>query len=269
MSEGLLRFSAFGGIFVAMALLELVLPKRNLSQSKSRRWFTNIAIGGIDSLVIRLMGMLVVPLVALAAAIYAEARGWGLFNIVDLPHWIEIIAAVVILDFAIYLQHLASHKVPMLWRLHKVHHSDVDIDVTTAIRFHPIEIALSMLYKIVLVFLLGPAAMAVVAFEILLNGCAMFNHANVALPRWLDRLLRTFLVTPDMHRVHHSIVHRETDSNYGFSLSFWDRMFKTYNAQPKAGHNRMTIGLAEHQSEQPTGFLWSVLLPFRSATKED
>jgi len=269
MSEGLLRFGAFGGIFIVMALLELLWPKRNLSQSKARRWFTNISIGGLDSLVIRLMGMLAVPLVALAAAIYAEARGWGLFNLIDLPIWIEFVTAVVILDFAIYLQHVASHKIPVLWRLHKVHHSDVDIDVTTAIRFHPIEIALSMLYKIVLVLALGPAAVAVVAFEILLNGTAMFNHANVALPKWLDRILRLVLVTPDMHRVHHSIIHGETDSNYGFSLSLWDRAFRTYIAQPAHGHRGMTIGLEEHQTGEPTRFAWSLLLPFRSRGTPD
>ncbi len=268
-SEGLIRFSAFAGVFIVMALLELALPKRDLSQPKSRRWFTNILIAGVDSLIIRLMSMLAVPLVALAAAIYAENRGWGLFNIVALPLWFEFVVAIIILDFAIYLQHVASHKIPVLWRLHKVHHSDVDIDVTTAIRFHPIEIALSMLYKIVLVFLLGPAALAVVAFEIILNGCAMFNHANVALPKRLDAVLRTILVTPDMHRVHHSIIHQETDSNYGFNLSIWDKMFGTYNAQPEKGHHGMTIGLDSYQDDRPTRFSWSILLPFRSKPDAD
>ena len=268
-SEGLVRFSAFAGVFLVMALLELALPKRVLSQPKSKRWFTNILIGGLDSVIVRLMSMLAVPLVALAAAIYAESRGWGLFNMVDLPRWLELVAAVIILDFGIYLQHVASHKIPALWRLHQVHHSDVDIDVTTAIRFHPIEIALSMLYKIVLVFLLGPAAVAVVAFEILLNGCAMFNHANVRLPGWLDSFLRMFLVTPDMHRVHHSIVQRETDSNYGFSLSIWDKMFRTYTAQPRDGHDGMHIGLDAYQDARPTRFAWSVLLPFRKPENRD
>ncbi|MEL6289834.1 MAG: sterol desaturase family protein, partial [Pseudomonadota bacterium] len=219
MSEGMIRFAAFGGIFVLMALLELALPRRELSQSRRTRWTTNLLIAGVDTLIVRLMGMLAVPLVALAAAIYAQSQGWGLFNLVDWPLWLEFVAAIVLLDLAIYGQHVASHRIPFLWRLHKVHHSDVDIDVTTAIRFHPGEIALSMLFKIALVFLIGPAAIAVVAFEILLNGAAMFNHANVALPRWLDRLLRLFLVTPDMHRVHHSTIVRETDSNFGFSLS--------------------------------------------------
>ncbi|MEL6423651.1 MAG: sterol desaturase family protein [Pseudomonadota bacterium] len=262
MSEGMIRFAAFGGIFVLMALLELALPRRELSQSRRTRWTTNLLIAGVDTLIVRLMGMLAVPLVALAAAIYAQSQGWGLFNLVDWPLWLEFVAAIVLLDLAIYGQHVASHRIPFLWRLHKVHHSDVDIDVTTAIRFHPGEIALSMLFKIALVFLIGPAAIAVVAFEILLNGAAMFNHANVALPRWLDRLLRLFLVTPDMHRVHHSTIVRETDSNFGFSLSLWDRVFRTYRAQPEGGHTGMKIGLEEYQDARPTRFTWALALPF-------
>ncbi len=269
MSETVIRLSAFAGIFLAMALLELALPKRKLTGKKSHRWLTNVAIAGIGSLVVRLMGMLAIPLVALAAAIYAENQGWGIFNLVGLPVWLEFLAAVIILDFAIYIQHVVSHKIPMLWNFHKVHHSDIDIDLTTGIRFHPVEIALSMLYKIVLVFLLGPSAAAIVAFEIMLNGTAMFNHANVALPGWLDTIVRKFLVTPDMHRIHHSIIHRETDSNYGFSLSIWDRMFRTYNEQPAEGHEGMTIGLPEYQDAQPTGFTWSVLLPFRPDSGKD
>ncbi|MEO0619306.1 MAG: sterol desaturase family protein [Pseudomonadota bacterium] len=267
MSEGVIRFAAFGGIFLAMALLELAIPRRDLSQPRARRWTTNLLIAGVDTLIVRLMGMLAVPLVALAAALFAEQQGWGLFNLIDAPIWIEWLAAIVLLDLAIYAQHVASHKIPLLWRLHKVHHSDVDIDVTTAIRFHPAEIALSMLYKIVLVLALGPAAGAVVLFEILLNGAAMFNHANLALPRWLDRLLRMFLVTPDMHRIHHSIIERETDSNYGFSLSFWDRAFGTYNETPEGGHTGMTIGLREYQDVRPTRFAWAVLLPFRNSRR--
>lgn len=262
-TEPVLRLSAFAGILLTMAALELALPRRKLNRSKSRRWFTNIAIGGVDSLLVRLMASFVIPIAAVATALYAEASGWGLFNLINLPVWFEIILAVIILDFAIYLQHVASHKIPMLWNFHKMHHSDPDIDVTTAIRFHPVEIGLSMLYKIVLVFILGPAAVAVVLFEVLLNGTAMFNHANLKLPLWLDRIVRLVLVTPDMHRIHHSVIHRETDSNYGFALSWWDRVFKTYNEQPEKGHDAMTIGLPEYQSEKPTGLLWSLTLPFR------
>lgn len=266
-SEGAVRFTAFAGIFLAMALLELMIPKRDLGAPKSRRWFTNIAIAGIDSLIVRLMALFVVPLVAVAAALYAEQAQLGLFNWLDWPVWLEIVLAVIFLDLAIYGQHVASHKFAILWRLHKVHHSDVDFDVTTAIRFHPIEIALSMLYKIVLVLIFGAAAVAVVLFEIILNGCAMFNHANIALPHWLDHGLRQVLVTPDMHRVHHSIIHRETDSNYGFNLSIWDRIFGTYRAAPKHGHQGMTIGLPGFQSEAPTGLTWSLSLPFRGAAR--
>lgn len=177
------------------------------------------------------------------------------------PVWIEITLAVLIFDLAIWAQHLVTHKVPLLWRLHPVHHADVDMDVTTAIRFHPFEIALSMLLKIGLVYLIGPAALAVVLFEVILNGTAMFNHSNIALPVWLDGALRRVLVTPDMHRVHHSVDRTEHDSNYGFSLSVWDRLFGTYIAQPRDGHDEMHTGL-KWQDERPARFGWSLALPF-------
>lgn len=262
-SEATLRFSIFAAVFVIMAALELAIPKRELGHSKAHRWFTNIVIGGLDSLIVRLMATLIIPLAAVAAAMWAAAQGWGLLNWLAWPIWLEILVAIVVLDLAIYGQHVASHKIPILWRLHRVHHSDVDIDVTTAIRFHPIEIALSMLWKIVVVLALGAPPEAVVVFEVILNGCAMFNHSNVALPAGLDRVLRTLIVTPDMHRVHHSIDRREHDSNYGFNLSIWDRMFATYVAQPRQGHRGMTIGLSAFQSKAPTGLGWSLLLPFR------
>lgn len=261
-SEGVLRFAAFAGIFAVMALLEVTLPKREPGRSKAGRWFTNIAIGGLNGLLVRLMGTFFIPIVAVSAALWAERADWGLFSWLGWSSWLEVLCAIIVLDFAIYIQHVVSHKIPILWRLHKVHHSDVDFDVTTAIRFHPIEIALSMLYKVVLVLGLGPSAIAVVLFEIILNGCAMFNHANIALPRPLDTMLRLFLVTPDMHRVHHSILQRETDSNYGFNLSIWDRVFRTYRAQPEMGHQNMTIGLPDQQNEAPTGLVWSLAFPF-------
>ena len=264
-SEGALRLGAFAGIFAVMALLELLIPKRRLDHKKSQRWFTNIAIGGVDSVIVRLMSLFVIPLAAVAAALWLETKGWGLMYLVSWPDWVEILLAVIVLDMAIYWQHVASHKIPMLWDFHKMHHSDVDFDVTTAIRFHPVEIALSMLYKIVLVFILGPSAIAVVIFEIVLNGCAMFNHSNVAFPRWFDAILRLVLVTPDMHRVHHSIIHSEHDTNYGFNLSVWDRIFRSYTAQPEKGHLDMTIGLKTYQSEAPTGLAWSLTLPFRKS----
>jgi len=262
MGEGPLRLSIFAGVFAVMALLELLSPSRKLGHAKGARWFTNIAIGGIDSLVVRLMALFVIPLAAVSTALWAQSQNWGLLNWTALPQWLEIAIAVVVLDLAIYGQHVASHKIPMLWSFHQMHHSDVDIDVTTAIRFHPIEIALSMLWKIVVVLVLGPAALAVVIFEVILNGCAMFNHANLHLPPFLDRLLRLVIVTPDFHRVHHSIIRAETDSNYGFNLSVWDRFFGTYIPQPRKGHQGMTIGLPNHQSEKPTGVVWSLALPF-------
>ncbi|MEC9367816.1 MAG: sterol desaturase family protein [Pseudomonadota bacterium] len=261
--DALMRFGAFAGVFLVMALLELLLPRRRLNHAKARRWFTNIAIGGIDSLLLRLMAMLSVPLAAAAAALTAAQKDWGLLNLVALPGWLEMMLALLVLDLAIYAQHVASHHVPVLWRLHKMHHADVDFDVTTAIRFHPVEIALSMLWKIVVVFALGPSALAVVLFEVLLNACAMFNHANVALPKPLDAALRVLLVTPDMHRVHHSIEREEHDRNFGFNLSVWDRLFGTYTAQPAKGHEGMTIGLKPYQGEEPTGLAWSLLLPLR------
>ncbi|MCB1526828.1 MAG: sterol desaturase family protein [Hyphomicrobiaceae bacterium] len=247
-----------------MAAAEALLPKRRLSYPKGRRWITNLAIVAFDSAVVRLMAALTVPLVAVAAAMYAGTQGWGLFNWLDLPYWLELLLALVILDLAIWFQHLVSHKVPLFWRLHQMHHADVDFDVTTAIRFHPIEIALSMLWKIVCVVAIGASPEAVILFEIILNGCAIFNHANVALPVGVDRFLRAFIVTPDMHRVHHSVLSHEHNSNYGFNLSIWDRLFGTYTPQPENGHEGMTIGLSPYQNDNPTRFSWSLLLPFRS-----
>ena len=264
LSEPVLRFSVFAGVLVVMALIELAIPRRRLGAPKARRWLTNFSIVAIDTLIVRLMGMLAVPLVAVATAIYAEQRGLGLFNILGWPSWFEFLLALLILDLAIWFQHYVSHKVPLFWRLHKVHHADVDIDVSTAIRFHPIEIALSMLWKIALVLVFGPSAVAVVVFEVILNGCALFNHANIALPAWLDRLLRVVIVTPDMHRVHHSTLRQEHDSNFGFNLSIWDRVFGTYTAQPEKGHDGMTVGLSDYQTSGPTRLFWSLSLPFRS-----
>jgi sterol desaturase/sphingolipid hydroxylase (fatty acid hydroxylase superfamily) len=225
---------------------------------------TNISIVGIDGFVVKAMAMLAVPLAGTAAAAYAGANGIGLFNWIDLPEWLEVMLAVILLDLAIWLQHVATHKLPLLWRVHQMHHADVDIDVTTAIRFHPIEIALSVLWKIVCVLILGPPVLAVLLFEILLNACAMFSHANIALPAGLDRLLRTVFVTPDMHRVHHSVLRREHDSNYGFNLSVWDRIFGTYVANPEKGHDAMKIGLSAYQTDEPTKLAWSLLLPLRT-----
>jgi len=263
--EAPLRLGAFIGIFVAMALLELAIPRRKSGTRKQARWFTNLMIAGIDSLVLRLMAMLAVPIAAVAAAAWAQTRGWGVLNWLDWPDWLEVMIAMIVLDLAIYGQHVASHKIPLLWRLHKVHHTDVEFDVTTAIRFHPVEIALSMLWKIAIVLILGAPPLAVVLFEITLNGCAMFNHANITLAQWLDRAVRMVIVTPDMHRVHHSIYRVEHDTNYGFNLSFWDRLFGTYTAQPRDGHLEMTIGQKDHLNDNPTRLGWSLRLPFVKA----
>lgn len=274
-----IRLGVFAGVFLAMAAIELALPKRELIVPKGRRWLTNLGISVTASLVLRLMAALAVPVAAVAAAFYAQANGIGLLNAVAWPEWVKVVIALVVLDLAIWAQHLASHKIPILWRLHRVHHADRDIDVTTAVRFHPIEIALSMLWKIVVVVPLGASPLAVFLFEVILNGCAMFNHANIDLPPWLDRALRLFVVTPDMHRVHHSVMRREHDSNYGFNLSLWDRVFRTYTAQPEGGHQGMKIGLTPYQSLAPTHFGWSLWLPFlrenpdtqanRNATPQD
>jgi sterol desaturase/sphingolipid hydroxylase (fatty acid hydroxylase superfamily) len=269
LSETAFRLVAFFAVFAVMGALELLIPKRRLTAGKARRWLTNLTIVGVDSLLVRLMASLAVPLAAVAAAFYAEQQGFGLFNWTGWPVWLETLLSLAALDFALWLQHLASHKLSLLWRLHQMHHADVDIDVTTAIRFHPIEIGLSMLWKIVWVLALGASPLAVLLFEVILNGAAMFNHANVALPAWLDALLRSVIVTPDMHRVHHSVMRREHDSNYGFNLSIWDRLFSTYTAQPEKGHEGMTIGLAPYQSADPTRITWSLVLPFKDLPKRD
>lgn len=263
LSEPSLRFVAFAAIFVAMAALELWLPRRHLVAPKSQRWITNLSIVGLGIAVTRLMGLAAQPLLAVGAAALAEQWNWGLLHRLDWPGWVEIVMAVVILDFAIWTQHVLSHRIEPLWRLHRMHHADVDFDVTTALRFHPIEIALSMLYKVAWVLLLGPAVIAVVLFEVILNGCALFNHANVRLPLWLDAALRTVIVTPDMHRVHHSVLGREHNANFGFNLSIWDRLFGTYTAQPEGGHAGMTIGLSDYPAPAPTRLGWSLALPFR------
>jgi sterol desaturase/sphingolipid hydroxylase (fatty acid hydroxylase superfamily) len=262
-NDGIYRLAVFAGVFLILAAIELVSPKRKLSVSKSRRWLTNLGIAGVDTLVLRVMAAVAVPIAAVAAALYAKEHRLGLLNQVDWPYWLKVAIALLVLDLAIWIQHLASHKVPLFWRLHQVHHADRDIDVTTAVRFHPIEIALSMVWKIAIVVPLGASPFAVFLFEVILNASAMFNHANIALLPWLDRALRLLIVTPDMHRVHHSALREEHDRNYGFNLSLWDRLFGTYRAEPEAGQQGMTIGLPPYQTEAPTRLCWSLWLPFR------
>jgi sterol desaturase/sphingolipid hydroxylase (fatty acid hydroxylase superfamily) len=238
-SELLIRVGAALAIFALLALWELRAPRRALSVGRAPRWPGNLGILVLDSVLVRLL----IPTAAVGMAVIAAQRGWGLLNITPWPTWLEAIIGFLALDLAIYGQHVAFHKVPLLWRLHRMHHADLDIDVSTGLRFHPIEILLSMLIKIAVVALMGVSALAVVVFEVVLNATSMFNHSNAAMPLWLDRLVRFIVVTPDMHRVHHSIVRHETDSNFGFNLPWWDRLFGTYRAMPEAGHDRMTVGL--------------------------
>jgi sterol desaturase/sphingolipid hydroxylase (fatty acid hydroxylase superfamily) len=256
-----LRLTIFLALFAAFALLEHLSPRRAPHHARGHRWATNGAIMLLGAVLLRALAVLL-PLLAVGAALDAAHLGWGLFNALAWNPWVEGAFAILILDLAIWTQHLVTHKVPVLWRFHRVHHADGDFDVTTAIRFHPIEIAASMLVKIAVIYALGPSAAAVVVFEIALNGTALFNHANLALPAWADRTLRLLLVTPDMHRVHHSAEREEHNSNFGFCLSVWDRIFRTYRAQPARGHDAMTIGL-EWQDDAPAQLGWSLMLPFR------
>jgi len=257
--EAMVRLGFFAFVFITMLAWELLAPRRGPSVSKPLRWLNNLGLFALNTLVLRLL----FPAAAVGIALSVGEMGWGLFNLLTLPFWFEIVAAVLLLDLAIYLQHILMHRVPLLWRLHRVHHADLDIDLTTGSRFHTFEIIVSMLIKGVVILLLGPALISVLVFEVLLNGMAVFNHANVSLPPAVERVVRYLLVTPDMHRVHHSIVKRETDSNYGFNLSIWDRMFRTYIDQPEMGHDKMTIGIAEFRDAKQVDQLPGMLaLPF-------
>jgi sterol desaturase/sphingolipid hydroxylase (fatty acid hydroxylase superfamily) len=258
-NESLLRLATFAGIFATMAVWEILRPRRNQTLGRATRWPGNIGIVVLDTILIRLL----FPTTAVGLALVGEAHGWGLLHAITLPAWAEVLLGIIALDLAIYLQHVLFHAVPALWRLHRMHHADQEIDVTTGARFHPIEILLSMGIKLGVVFALGVPAVAVLLFEMLLNATSMFNHSNVRMPAWLDRVLRLIVVTPDMHRVHHSVVARETNSNFGFNLPWWDRLFGTYRDQPAAGHEAMTIGI-EHFREPAEQRLDRMLTqPFR------
>ncbi|MGM0584364.1 MAG: sterol desaturase family protein [Pseudomonadota bacterium] len=257
-NEPLIRLAAFLTVFAVMAGWEMLRAARPPAASKGRRWLTNWAIVALDTAIVRLL----FPAAAVGAALDAQAQGWGMFNVLGWPWWAELAIAVAVLDLAIWFQHLIFHKVPILWRLHRVHHADRDVDVSTGFRFHPVEIALSMLIKIGVVYAIGASALAVILFEVLLNGCAMFNHANIRLPAPVERALRWVLITPDLHRIHHSVHREEHDTNFGFSVSWWDRIFRTYTPQPRDGHEGMSLGLADHQDDRPTRFWWSLGFPF-------
>lgn len=255
----LIGFAAMALVFAALAALELVAPRRRLRHGRASRWGTNLGLFALDTALVRMA----VPLLMVGTAQLAEARGWGLFNQFSLPFWLELVLTLLVFDLALFFQHWATHRVPLLWRLHKVHHADPDFDVTTAARFHPVEIGLSMLYKMAVVALLGPSALAVFVFEVAFNAATLFVHANLSLPSRLDRLARLIVVTPDMHRIHHSTIASETNSNYGTMLAGWDRLFASYRASAEAGQDGLTIGLAEYQDERPLRLGWSLLLPFR------
>lgn len=237
--EPAIRLGAFAGIFTVMALWEVLAPRRRQGVGRWKRWPANLGIVVLDSVLVRLL----FPTAAVGVALFADARGWGLLHALAVPDWLALIVSLLLLDMAIYLQHVMFHAVPLLWRLHRVHHADLEIDLTTGARFHPLEILLSLLLKFGVIAALGPPAMAVLLFEVLLNATAIFSHSNARLPRRLDSVLRWLLVTPDMHRVHHSWYPDETNSNFGFNLPWWDRLFGTYRAQPRDGHTGMTIGI--------------------------
>jgi len=257
-NEQVIRLGFFAGILVAVALWEVLAPRRALSHSRLTRWPSNLGIVVFNTLVLRFA----FPIAAVAMAWLAAERGWGVFNLMDLPYWLVVILSVVLLDFVIYLQHVMVHAIPVLWRLHRMHHADLDYDVTTGARFHPIEILLSMGIKLTVVTLLGAPPLAVLIFEVVLNATAMFNHGNIRIPLGFDKVLRWIVVTPDMHRVHHSVVPEETNSNFGFNLPWWDRLFGTYRDQPAAGHEGMAIGIEQFRNQKYLRLDWLLIQPF-------
>ena len=263
-NEAAIRIGFFLGAFGIMALWEYFAPRRALTVSKTLRWANNLGIVFLNTLVLRLL----FPAAAVGMAAFVQQQGWGVLNYLEWPFWLAVLISVVVPDFAIYMQHVMFHAVPTLWRLHRMHHIDLDIDLTTGARFHPMEIILSMLIKFAVIAVLGPPLLAVIIFEVMLNAMAMFNHANARLPVAVDRVLRWFVVTPDMHRVHHSVEDDETNSNFGFNLSCWDRIFGTYRGQPRDGHEGMTIGLHGFRDTKQCSMLPGMLMiPFIGKVK--
>ncbi|MGO9057211.1 MAG: sterol desaturase family protein, partial [Candidatus Binataceae bacterium] len=262
--EATIRLAAFIGVFTVMALWEVAAPRRARSYTRLTRWPSNLAIVALNTVLVRIL----LPASAVSLAVLSAQRGWGLLNSLSFPWWSSVVGSVVLLDLAIYLQHVMFHAVPALWRLHRMHHADLDFDVTTGARFHPIEIILSMLIKFGVVAALGTSAVGVLIFEVLLNATSMFNHGNVRIPVGLDRWLRLLVVTPDMHRVHHSIVVGETNSNFGFNLPWWDWLLGTYRDQPAAGHEGMTIGIEQFRQSRELRLGRMLLQPFRGPAGE-
>ena len=258
-NEKYVRMGFFFGMLILIGLWEVVAPKRALTVSKTVRWVNNLGLVFFNSFIVKIL----FPAAAVGVAHFANQQGWGLFNYFVMPYWFSVAASIIIMDFVIYIQHVMVHAIPVLWRLHRVHHADLDYDVTTGSRFHTIEIILSMLIKFATILLLGPPVIAVIVFEIILNATAMFNHGNIGLPKKLDKIVRWFLVTPDMHRVHHSVEDDEANSNFGFSLPWWDRLFGTYRDQPRGGHIAMTIGINKFREPKQVSWLPGMLaLPF-------
>ena len=256
--EPFIRVGAFAGGFTLLAVLERLLPRRSREVSRKRRWLNNVGITFLNTFVIRIF----FAAGAVGFAMYADMKDLGLFNFYDVPWIVAVVASVVILDFFIWLQHLVFHHVPALWRLHMMHHTDLDIDLTTGTRFHPLEMLISMVIKLGVIFFIGAPMAGVLIFEVLLNATSMFNHSNLKLPGWLDRAVRLLIVTPDMHRVHHSVILKETHSNFGFNLTWWDRVLGTYISQPKMGHENMKLGLASFREVEKLDFHRLMVLPF-------
>jgi sterol desaturase/sphingolipid hydroxylase (fatty acid hydroxylase superfamily) len=258
--ETIIRLSAALGIFLIMISWERLRPRRILRFGRIQRWPVNLGLAAINMILMRVT----IGSFAYLGAIYAQTQDWGLLNVFSTSNWMAVVATLLLLDFAIYGQHILMHKWPLLWRLHQVHHTDLEFDATTAVRFHPLEIVLSMFYKVLCILLIGADPTSVIAFEIILNGAATFNHSNVDIATGLDHKLRWLIITPDMHRIHHSARRAETDSNYGFSISLWDRLCGTYIDEPKELQTRMTIGLPAYRKQEELGFIRLLQMPFKT-----
>lgn len=256
-NEGLIRLSCFAGVLFICAVVEWLWPRRKRHASRRSRWTANLGLALINTFVARLL----VPLGVVGVAVLAEQRGWGLLHQWEVPAWLAVLLAVIVLDLIIYVQHVLFHALPVLWRLHVIHHADVDVDATTGIRFHPVEMLLSLGIKAAGVMALGAPALAVLIFEVLLNASSMVNHSNVRWPAWLERALRLVIVTPDMHRIHHSVDPVETNSNFGFNLPWWDYLLGTYRAIPAKGHEKMDLGVAEVPTVRAEHLGWLLMLP--------
>ncbi|MDG2365160.1 MAG: sterol desaturase family protein [Methylococcaceae bacterium] len=264
--ESLIRIGFSVGIFTLMVVLENYRPKRKLTQKRLKHWTINIGLGLFNNLLLRVtLGGL-----AIQSALIAQENHWGLINnFFSTGHWATLLLGYLLLDFAIYLQHIASHKWRWLWRFHCVHHSDLEIDASTAVRFHPGEIIISMLYKSLCIFLIGPSAFTVFIFEIILNGCALFNHSNIAIPTAIESRLRHIMITPDLHRIHHSMKRVETDSNYGFSICWWDKLCQTYTAKVAQPLAHLPLGLPQIRAVEKLSWFYLLALPFRRQQPRD